>query len=184
MGDIERGLRDKDILRAARDGDVAAVRGFVLRDPAAVRAAGLAGPVAQSVAASLGRPAVEMSRWEAVRRRCTWRRIMVTLQLSSAAAAGAARRRGAEEQGRTPLAEIRNRSGLVFGAASRGDTPLHRAAAYFGTAAVVQLLLAANAPLDATNNQGLGPQVGRWAGRILCPGPLEPRLTSESRSTS
>lgn len=48
---------------------------------------------------------------------------------------------------------------LVFSrTASRGDTPLHDAARQ-GQAAVAQLRLAANAPLDARNNDGRGP---RW----------------------
>eukprot|EP00438_Fugacium_kawagutii_P027304 Skav202704 [mRNA] locus=scaffold654:447435:449264:+ [translate_table: standard] len=43
------------------------------------------------------------------------------------------------------------------------DTPLHRAA-YWGKAAVAQLLLAANAPLDVMNNKGPGPRHGGLAG--------------------
>jgi hypothetical protein len=50
------------------------------------------------------------------------------------------------------------RSVLALG---RGDTPLHRAAAVNGSAEVVELLLAANAPVDVKNNQGRGPQFGR-----------------------
>ena len=49
------------------------------------------------------------------------------------------------------------RSVLALG---RGNTPLHRAAGN-GKTAVVELLLAANAPVDVKNNQGRGPQFGR-----------------------
>ena len=45
-------------------------------------------------------------------------------------------------------------------ALGRGDTPLHNAAQY-GKTAVVELLLAANAPVDAQNDNGRGPQFGR-----------------------
>ena len=48
------------------------------------------------------------------------------------------------------------RSVLALG---RGDTPLHKAA-YCGETAVVELLLAANAPVDVQNNGGRGPQFG------------------------
>ena len=48
------------------------------------------------------------------------------------------------------------RSVLALG---RGDTPLHEAAAN-GQTAVVELLLAANAPVDVKNNSGRGPQFG------------------------
>ena len=48
------------------------------------------------------------------------------------------------------------RSVLALG---RGDTPLHRAAAN-GSAKVVELLVAANAPVDVQNNDGRGPQFG------------------------
>ena len=48
------------------------------------------------------------------------------------------------------------RSVLVLG---RGDTPLHDAARN-GKTAVVELLLAANAPVDVQNNEGRGPQFG------------------------
>ena len=41
----------------------------------------------------------------------------------------------------------------------RGYTPLHQAAAN-GSAKVVELLLAANAPVDVQNNGGRGPQFG------------------------
>ena len=44
-------------------------------------------------------------------------------------------------------------------ASGRGNTPLHRAAAE-GKTAVVELLLAANAPVDVQNNGGRGPQFG------------------------
>jgi len=44
-------------------------------------------------------------------------------------------------------------------ALGRGDTPLHRAAAN-GKTAVVELLLAANAPVDVQNDYGRGPQFG------------------------
>ena len=49
-------------------------------------------------------------------------------------------------------------------ASGRGDTRLHRAAAN-GNAAVVELLLAANAPVDVKNEDGRGPQFGRDATR-------------------
>ena len=49
------------------------------------------------------------------------------------------------------------RSVLALG---RGDTPLHDAV-YNGRAKVVELLLAANAPVDVQNNDGRGPQFGR-----------------------
>ena len=49
------------------------------------------------------------------------------------------------------------RSVLVLG---RGDTPLHQAAD-IGRAEVVELLLAANAPVDVQNERGQGPQFGR-----------------------
>jgi len=42
----------------------------------------------------------------------------------------------------------------------RGDTPLHKAA-LCGKTAVVELLLAANAPVDVQNKNGRGPQFGR-----------------------
>ena len=42
----------------------------------------------------------------------------------------------------------------------RGDTPLHRAAAE-GKSEVVELLVAANAPVDVKNHKGRGPQFGR-----------------------
>ena len=45
-------------------------------------------------------------------------------------------------------------------ASGRGDTPLHDAAMN-GNAAVVELLLAANAPVDVKNEDGRGPQFGR-----------------------
>ena len=48
------------------------------------------------------------------------------------------------------------RSVLALG---RGDSPLHRAAAN-GRAKVVELLLAANAPVDVQNKRGRGPQFG------------------------
>ena len=48
------------------------------------------------------------------------------------------------------------RSVLALG---RGNTPLHRAAA-LGKEKVVELLLAANAPVDVQNNGGRGPQFG------------------------
>ena len=48
------------------------------------------------------------------------------------------------------------RSVLALG---RGDTPLHDAAAE-GKTAVVELLLAANAPVDVQNKRGRGPQFG------------------------
>ena len=41
----------------------------------------------------------------------------------------------------------------------RGDTPLHEAARC-GKAEVVELLVAANAPLDVQNEKGRGPQFG------------------------
>ena len=44
-------------------------------------------------------------------------------------------------------------------ASGRGNTPLHRAAEN-GSAEVVELLLAANAPVDVQNNGGRGPQFG------------------------
>ena len=49
------------------------------------------------------------------------------------------------------------RSVLALG---RGDTPLHQAAAE-GKTEVVELLVAANAPLDVKNQHGRGPQFGR-----------------------
>ena len=49
------------------------------------------------------------------------------------------------------------RSVLALG---RGDTPLHQAAAE-GKTEVVELLVAANAPLDVKNQHGQGPQFGR-----------------------
>ena len=45
-------------------------------------------------------------------------------------------------------------------ASGRGDNPLHEAARN-GKAEVVQLLLAANAPVDVKNEEGRGPQLGR-----------------------
>ena len=45
-------------------------------------------------------------------------------------------------------------------ASGRGYTPLHGAAAE-GKTAVVELLLAANAPVDVQNKNGRGPQFGR-----------------------
>ena len=45
-------------------------------------------------------------------------------------------------------------------ASGRGDTPLHDAAMN-GNAAVVELLLAANALVDVKNENGPGPQFGR-----------------------
>ena len=48
------------------------------------------------------------------------------------------------------------RSVLALG---RGDTPLHKAA-YCGETAVVELLVAANAPVDVQNDGGWGPQFG------------------------
>ena len=45
-------------------------------------------------------------------------------------------------------------------ALGRGDTPLHRAAAE-GKSEVVELLVAANAPVDVQNKKGRGPQFGR-----------------------
>ena len=45
-------------------------------------------------------------------------------------------------------------------ASGRGDTPLHGAAAN-DRAAVVELLLAANAPVDVQNEKGRVPQFGR-----------------------
>ena len=48
------------------------------------------------------------------------------------------------------------RSLLALG---RGDTPLHDAA-YRGKTEVVELLLAANAPVDVQNKKGRGPQFG------------------------
>ena len=45
-------------------------------------------------------------------------------------------------------------------ALGRGDTALHRAAAN-GRAAVVELLLAANAPVNVQNDEGRGPQFRR-----------------------
>ena len=48
------------------------------------------------------------------------------------------------------------RSVLALG---RGNTPLHQAAR-FGKTAVVELLLAANAPVDVQNQKGRGPQFG------------------------
>ena len=48
------------------------------------------------------------------------------------------------------------RSVLALG---RGDTPLDNAARA-GSAEVVELLLAANAPVDVQNNGGRGPQFG------------------------
>ena len=44
-------------------------------------------------------------------------------------------------------------------ALGRGNTPLHQAADN-GSAEVVELLLAANAPLDVQNKVGPGPQFG------------------------
>ena len=49
------------------------------------------------------------------------------------------------------------RSVLALG---RGDAPLHYAALK-GSAEVVELLLAANAPVDVQNKKGRGPQFGR-----------------------
>ena len=49
------------------------------------------------------------------------------------------------------------RSVLALG---RGDTPLHKAADQ-GKTEVVELLLAANAPVDVQNNGGRGPQFER-----------------------
>ena len=49
------------------------------------------------------------------------------------------------------------RSVLALG---RGDTPLHKAA-YCGETAVVELLVAANAPVDVQNKKGRGPQFER-----------------------
>ena len=48
------------------------------------------------------------------------------------------------------------RSLLALG---RGDTPLHDAA-HRGKTEVVELLLAANAPVDVQNKKGRGPQFG------------------------
>ena len=48
------------------------------------------------------------------------------------------------------------RSVLALG---RGDAPLHNAAGD-GSAEVVELLLAANAPVDVQNKKGRGPQFG------------------------
>ena len=48
------------------------------------------------------------------------------------------------------------RSVLALG---QGDTPLHDAV-HNGRAKVVELLLAANAPVDVQNNGGRGPQFG------------------------
>ena len=45
-------------------------------------------------------------------------------------------------------------------ASGRGGTPLHEAASN-GSAAVVELLLAANAPVGVQNHKGQGPQFGR-----------------------
>ena len=45
-------------------------------------------------------------------------------------------------------------------ASGRGDAPLHDAARN-GRAEVVELLLAANAPVDLKNEEGRGPQWGR-----------------------
>ena len=45
-------------------------------------------------------------------------------------------------------------------ALGRGDAPLHYAALN-GSAEVVELLLAANAPVDVQNKKGRGPQFGR-----------------------
>ena len=45
-------------------------------------------------------------------------------------------------------------------ASGRGDTPLHRAAAE-GKSEVVELLVAANAPVDVQNKKGRGPQFER-----------------------
>ena len=45
-------------------------------------------------------------------------------------------------------------------ASGRGNTPLHGAAAA-GKTAVVELLVAANAPLDVQNKRGRGPEFGR-----------------------
>ena len=45
-------------------------------------------------------------------------------------------------------------------ASGRGDTLLHKAASY-GSATVVELLLAANARVDVKNKDGRGPQFGR-----------------------
>ena len=45
-------------------------------------------------------------------------------------------------------------------ASGRGNTPLHGAADE-GQTAVVELLLAANAPVDVQNEAGRGPQFGR-----------------------
>jgi len=42
----------------------------------------------------------------------------------------------------------------------RGDTPLHQAA-FEGNTEVVELLVAANAPLDVQNKRGRGPEFGR-----------------------
>ena len=45
-------------------------------------------------------------------------------------------------------------------ASGRGNTALHEAAS-MGRAEVVELLLAANAPLDVENKHGQGPHFGR-----------------------
>ena len=64
------------------------------------------------------------------------------------------------------LDEVSQKTGLLRAcprsvlASGRGSTPLHRAAEN-GSAAVVELLLAANAPVDVQNSVGRGPQFGR-----------------------
>ena len=63
-------------------------------------------------------------------------------------------------------------------ASGRGDTALLQAAAR-GETAVVELLLAANAPADVKNEKGRGPQFGRDSfGSFLAPDRLSGKKNS------
>eukprot|EP00438_Fugacium_kawagutii_P033578 Skav205228 [mRNA] locus=scaffold1794:63357:66615:+ [translate_table: standard] len=151
------------IVRAAEAGDVAAVRGFVLLDSGAVRRVDGRGNTALHFAASRDHAEVisvlaaagadleatdrkfcpgprEMPRcsaaWELLRCR-GWRALHQAAEWGYAAAL-------------QRLLELR---ATVAPKDSDGETPLHFAARR-GKAAVAQLLLAANAPLDSRNDKG------------------------------